>query len=217
MKGFIPRQRIERRATEHWRRDGLLAGFDVDRLVDRLDLGLLWEPIAPIDGQVVAAELVAEDGLITLNEDLRPLLDGNVGFYRFTIAHEIGHWDLHCDAVRGGGAVLFKEGGPLICRRLVFGRDEPPTAQLTATEAQREHQANLYATYLLAPTEVFLKAFRQVGCDGWAATYALAEHLGLSAQATLIRLAEEGLGYRDPDGNPRAGRPPQPGQASFGL
>lgn len=217
MNGFIPRQRIELRATEHWRREKLKVGFDIERLLDRLDLGVLWEPIARVRGQNVAAELVPKDGRIRLNEDLRDLLDGNVGFYRFTLAHEIGHWDLHCDAVRDGGERLFEDQEPLICRRLVFGRDDLPAEPLSAGDARRELQANLFATYLLAPTEVFRAAFREVGCDGWPATYALAERLGLSAQATLIRLAEESLGHRDRNGTPRPGRAPEPGQASLGL
>ena len=82
---------------------------------------------------------------------------------------------------------------------------------------RRERQANLYATYLLAPTEIFRATFREVGCDGWSATYELADRLGLSAQATLIRLIEEGLGHRDLGGMPRQGRAAEPGQASLGL
>ena len=217
MRDFIPRQRLEQRAVEHWRRETLRPDFDIDRLVDRLDLGVVWEPIAAVDGRAVAAELLPDAGLIRLNEDLRGLLDGNRGFYRFTLAHEIGHWEFHCEVVRQEGEVLFGDAEPLVCRRLVFGRDDPPASHLTAAEARREHQANLFATYLLAPAEVFRIAFRQLGCDGWPATFALAERLGLSAQATLIRLTEEGLGYRDDAGRPRAGRRPPPGQPSLGL
>jgi hypothetical protein len=214
---FIPRARIERRATECWHRENLQAGFDIERLLDRLDLGVLWEPIDRVKGQVVVAELVPSEGLIRLNEDLRDLLDRNLGFYRFTLGHEIGHWDLHCDPVREGGETLFRDVEHLVCRRLVFGRDDPPAEFLTARQARREYQANLYATYLLAPAHVFQAAYRVVGCDGWPATYALAERLGLSAQATLVRLSEEGLGYRDHDGTPRSGREPQQGQESLGL
>lgn len=217
MTDFIPWQRIERRAVEQWHRWNLNAGFDVDWLVDRLDLGVLWEPIAMVDGHKVAAELTPEDGRIRLNVDLRNLLDGNVGFYRFTVAHEIGHWELHCDAVRDDADTLFGDVDPLVCRRLVFWRDDPPSDGMTPGEKRRERQANLYATYLLAPTDIFRAALREVGCDGWSATYALAERLGLSAQATLVRLTEEGLGYRDGDGTPRRGRAPEPGQTSLEL
>ena len=216
MTEFLTRQRIEQRAVEHWRRERLSAGFDVERLIDRLDLGLLWEPIEPVGGQKVAAELIARDRLVKLNENLRELLDGNTGFYRLTLAHELGHWDLHCAEVRDGSAELFADFPTLICRRLVFGRDQQPADVLTQSEGRREHQANLYATYLLAPTEIFRAAFESIGCDGWAATYLLAERLGLSVHATLIRLSEEGLGHRDRAGVPRPGRAPKPGQTTLG-
>lgn len=216
MSGYIPRQRIEQLAVEHWRRDGLRPGFDVDALVDRLGLGIIYEPIAPDRGHTVAAELLPDDGLIRLNQDLEHLLEGNLGFYRFTLAHELGHWDLHSTAVRTAAAPLFGERDYLVCRRLVFGRDDPPAASMGAPESQREYQANLFASYLLAPTEVFTQGYRETGCDGWAATYELAEHLGLSVQATIVRLTEEGLGHRDGAGVPRPGRRPSSGQQSLG-
>ena len=202
MSGFLPRQVIERRAVEHWKREGLSAGFDLDRLIDRLDLGLLWRPIEPVGGRQVAAELIARERLVTLNENLRVLLDGNPGFYRFTLAHELGHWDLHCGSVRDGSGELWADGPRLVCRRLVFGRDLQPAEVLSQAENQREHQANLFATYLLAPTEIFLAAFRSIGCDGWPATYQLAETLGLSVHATLISAGRRGA--RAPG---RCGRP----------
>lgn len=217
MSEFLPRQRIEQRAVEHWRRETLSAGFDVERLIDRLDLGLLWEPIEPVGGQQVAAELIASERLVKLNENLRPLLDGNLGFNRFTLAHELGHWDLHCAHVRDGSGELFGDVPTLICRRLVFGRDQQPAEVLSQAESRREHQANLYATYLLAPTEIFRAAFDSIGCDGWPATYELAESLGLSVHATLIRLSEEGLGHRDRAGVPCRGRAPREGQTTLGL
>jgi IrrE N-terminal-like domain len=215
VSGYIPRQRIEQLAVEHWRRDKLRAGFDVEALVDRLGLGIIYEPIAPDRGQTVAAELLPDDGLIRLNQDLEHLLEGNLGFYRFTLAHELGHWDLHSTAVRTAAAPLFGERDHLVCRRLVFGRDDPPADTLGALEGQREHQANLFSSYLLAPTDVFIARYRETGCDGWRATYALAEHLGLSVQATIVRLTEEGLGHRDDAGVPRPGRRPSSGQQSL--
>lgn len=218
MTDFIPRQRIERLAVAYWHRHALRPGFDVDRLVDALDLGLLWEPIPSVDGRDIAAELVADERLIRLNEDQRSLLVGNAGFYRFTVAHEIGHWELHAGDVRAGGdAMLWDAGEPVRCRRLVFGRDETPSLGMSGAEARREHQAHLFASYLLAPTDVFMDAYQSIGCDGWPATLSLAENLELSGQATLVRLAEEGLGHRDENGVPRPGRRPPAGQSLLGL
>lgn len=216
MTTFLPRQHIEARATDHWRRLKLQPGFDIDRLVDVLDLGVLWEPIDPVDGLAVAAELIAEDRQIRINEKLRELLDSNTGFYRFTLAHEIGHWELHCQVVRQGTQQLF-ETGRLVCQRLVFGRDATPDVRLRDAVDRRERQANLYASYLLAPSEPFRAAYREVGCEGWASTYDLADRLGLSVHATLVRLNEEKLGYRDDHGVPHLGQRPVPGQATLGL
>ncbi len=205
-----------RRFRPRLARHGLRSGFDIDALVDRLDLAIVYEPIAPERGQRVAAELLPDERRIRLNVDLESLLETNAGFYLFTVAHELGHWDLHCAAVRSEAGVLFGDNSRVACRRLVFGRDTPPTAILNAGEAQREHQAHLYASYLLAPTDVFRAVLRVTGCDGWAATYDLAERLGLSPEATVVRLTEEGLGHRDDAGVPRAGQKPIPGQQSMG-
>jgi len=208
---------IERRAVEHWRRLGLKPGFDIEAMVDDLDLGILWEPIEPVDGREVAAELKPARRRILVNEALRGFLDANAGFYRFTLAHEVGHWDLHSEDVRAGSdALLDDDSEPTFCR-LAFGRDRAPTGLESLGEARREHQANLFATYLLAPTDIFKAAFRETGCDGWRATLALAERLELSGQATLVRLEEERLAHRDARGIPRPGLRPEPGQGSLGL
>ncbi|MGA3057702.1 MAG: ImmA/IrrE family metallo-endopeptidase [Candidatus Limnocylindrales bacterium] len=217
MSDFIPRARIEAAAIGLWHAHRLAAGFEVDDLVDGLDLSFLWEPIEAVSGRRVAAELRPDAGLIVLNEDLRALLEGNRGFYRFTVAHEVGHWELHAQPSRSGAQTLFAgTGGPVLCRHLEFGRDTDQPA-LPASEARREWQANLFATYLLAPGEVFRAVFRVTDCDGWLAVESLAEQLGLSRRATLVRLQEEKLGYLDHVNIPRAGVRPHRGQTSLGL
>lgn len=216
MTPFLARQQIEKKAVGYWHKYGLQPGFDIERLVDQLDLGILWESFEPVDGRAIAAELIAGDGLIRLNEDERALLTGNLGFFRFTVAHEIGHWDLHAAEARADSVPLLLDlPDRVFCRPVAFGNAVAPSSFIPEAEARREHQAHLFASYLLAPTDVFMSAFRSIGCDGWAATLALADGLGLSGQATLVRLSEQGLGHRDSSGIPRPGLQPRPGQASF--
>lgn len=100
---FIPQERIEARAAEFWVRHSLAPGFDAERLLDELDIGLLWEEVDDRDGGEVLGQLVPADRLVILNERHRERLDANDGRQRrFTIGHEVGHWTLHSEAVRSG-------------------------------------------------------------------------------------------------------------------
>ena len=100
---FISRDRIEARASELWQRHGLAPGFDVERLLDDLELDLLWEDVADADDGRILGQLVPEKRLVVLNERHRRLLEERAGrLRRYTVGHEIGHWVLHSEAIRSG-------------------------------------------------------------------------------------------------------------------
>lgn len=101
------------------------------------------------------------------------------GRRRFTVAHEIGHWVLHCGAAPAPSA-------PAFCRGSAVGPDGPaPAAPVPAIELE----ANRFAAAMLMPREELLRRPRPAGVD---AEYALAQVFGVSRQALLRRLLDLG-------------------------
>ena len=57
---FIPDARLESRAATLWRTHALLPGFDIEALVDKLQLGVLWEALPEAPKTVVLGALQPE-------------------------------------------------------------------------------------------------------------------------------------------------------------
>jgi hypothetical protein len=92
----------------------------------------------------VLGALWAETGEVFIDESLDPdEHPEREGRYRFTVAHEIGHWCLHKDYL----APPTQQGGDL------FGYSRPPTVICRASQAKEriERQADLFAAGLLMP------------------------------------------------------------------
>jgi len=97
---FISKQEIERQAN------GLLKQmeatqnfapkwpFDATRVADFLDLGVVWDRIEPDEEGPIAAMILPLQSKIVINEDISAIPGG---FGESTLAHEIGHWELHID------------------------------------------------------------------------------------------------------------------------
>jgi hypothetical protein len=199
MIGFVPNHRIEASASELLRRYRLGVNFNVERLLDALDIGLLWEDQPEPD---VLAKLVPSLRRVAVNEKMREVFERNHGLYRFTLSHEIGHWFLHCEAARAGNLTLFDEPGTW-CRG---GSREPI-----------EIQAETFAGFLLIPTDELRSRVPKEDWFGWRPVYDLANSFGVSPSAMIVRLCQANLAFRDDSGTPRAGRRPQPGQLALGI
>jgi len=126
--------------------------------------------------------------------------------FRFTVAHEIGHWSLHRRKKVVNVAVIEDEESDLEVR---YG------AKTLKTPRQwMEHQANVFAAALLMPRSTFQKAVIQVQKQLGIATRlgtvfldnqavnrqyykaivsSLMETYGVSGKATRIRLEETGI------------------------
>jgi len=94
-----------------------------------------------------------ESGEIVIDESFdpegRPSVEGR---YRFTVAHEGGgHWRLHRPLVQANSGQ-----GPL------FGHTPPPTVVCRSSQAKErvELQADLYASCLLMPRKLIMRAWR---------------------------------------------------------
>lgn len=198
---FISREVIEARARDLWHRHALEPGFDAERLLDDLDLDLLWEEVADEHGGQVLGQLVAQERLVVLNERHREALEERGGrLRRYTVGHEIGHWELHAGALRSGVMSLV-EGGRTACR--------------DRARQRIERQAEMFAAALLMPREGVASAVPQVPWHGWSAVYDLADVFVVNVTPMVIRLEELGFARRGSDGVPTSRSVVAPGQGQL--
>lgn len=119
-------------------------------------------------------------------------LDGNLGLRRFTLGHEIGHWELHVRPT-GGGQLAYIEGDRSWCRE----RSSNPL----------EIQAERFAAFLLTPTELLVPRLPPAPWGGWTPVRELAAYFGTSLTAMIVRLEKGAWAHRDANGYPRSGKP----------
>jgi len=153
---FIPDKRIERAA------DGLLADYGeaftqiteppvpVEEILEcHLDLSLGFEDLEQRLGEpsVLGATWIDEKEVLvdaSLDPTIYPIREGR---YRFTVAHEAGHWVLHRHALQESKWTPLFDGRPqpsIVCCS-------------TARKPRIEIQADLFASYLLMPKELVLQ------------------------------------------------------------
>jgi hypothetical protein len=198
---FIPQARIEARAAELWQRYGLAPGFDVEGLLDDLELGLVWEDVADVLGGHVLGQLIPEQRLVVLNErHLDRLEDKDGRLRRYTIGHEVGHWELHSEAARSGTLNLL-DGDRIWCR--------------SDSTDMAERQAEMFSAALLMPRHELLPALPQLPWKGWRHVYALADTFLVNITPMTIRLEKLGWMYRDNDGIPVSGSKRPAGQQTL--
>ena len=210
---FLQTAEIERHVEVLWAQHKLAPRFDVEKLLDDLDLGLLWTPLPRYMGLPVAGQLLPSIRKVLINEELLDLFAATPGLLRFTLAHEIGHWALHAQRIADGGiADPRADGGSLTCPRsdigLIAGGGD---------SYRLEFQASLFASHLLAPDRLFVPRVERYGCDGWRSTGQLAREFGMSLSAVVVRLLQDGHAHRDEQGIPRPGPAPSAEQASLRL
>ena len=79
---FIPEARIEARAAELWRAHSLGQGFDVERLLDALGLGLVWEAVEDEGDAMVLGQLTPDSTWLSSTSGTsivsRPMAGGSV-------------------------------------------------------------------------------------------------------------------------------------------
>jgi uncharacterized protein DUF955 len=199
---FIPEARIEARVAELWQRFSLQPGFDVERLLDDLELGLSWEQIGG-DGEEgdILGQLLPNQGLVLLNERHYERLEARNGAQRrFTIGHEVGHWILHVPAGGLGASPLF-DGVRVLCR--------------DGSRESIERQAEMFAAALLIPRDVLTNELPPAPWSGWSSLHRLAERFVVSRTAMQIRLERLNWMHLTEDGEPRSGPAPKAGQGAL--
>ena len=145
---------------------------------------------------------------VKIDQSLDPtVFPSKLGRYRFTVAHEVGHWELHRErylSVEGQAAMFAGDDHPVICR--------------SDDKSSLEWQADCFAGYLLMPKAMVFAQWeaRHGGREPYVANAEIADQkarwgLGdderptvevarqmahifeVSAQAMQIRLVELGL------------------------
>ena len=114
-----------------------------------------------------------QDKLVLVDQSLDPTENPpKEGRYRFTLAHELGHWELHRYHFLANAAqpMLFGEKAEpsIVCR--TSSRKEP-----------MEWQADMFSGYLLMPKEMIFAAW-QTRCGNLEPYIAKKEMAGLSAK-----------------------------------
>jgi hypothetical protein len=206
---FVAEAQIEARAAELWRAHGLEPGFDVERLLDLLDLRLLWEDVDDEVGGIGDGEghvyglLVPTEQLVILNERHRDALEEKGGrLRRFTVGHEIGHWIIHAKGIGLSSCSLF-DGRRIHCR--------------SKSTDSIERQAEMFSAALLMHRDILREALPSGEWSGWPTVYRLAEKFGVNVTPMAIRLERLEWMHRDRDDTPVSGpRPPERQESLFG-
>ena len=133
---------VEKLLEQHLR---LSLGFD--------DLHARFGVPQGVDGPDVLGALLVEcrEVLVheTLDPDTRPFEEGR---FRFTLAHEVGHWQLHRNVIASGEGQLGlcdQPAPPIICLR-------------SQAKERHEWQADKFAAHLLMPAALVSAVWREL-------------------------------------------------------
>jgi hypothetical protein len=117
-----------------------------------LELDLRFDNLPELLGvpDVLGATWVHERE-VRIDESLDPTVDPTMeGRYRFTVSHEVGHWELHRSLY----------GDPR--QAALFGEKPKPIVCRSGAKDPIEWQADCFAGYLLMPTRMVLAAWKAI-------------------------------------------------------
>lgn len=184
---YIPDSEIEARANNILKRMQETPKYipkwplDATRVAEFLGLDVVWDRIPPDAEGQIAARILPLEHLIEINEDI---LELPKGFEESTLAHELGHWELHIDQNTASQfEQLIKQGGkgeidmqPFLCRAV--------SGQLQKMELQ----AQRFASYLLMPHFILEQMATERDLTKWSHLYAMQKDLGVTITNLKVRL-----------------------------
>lgn len=181
---------FERRASRK-----VLPPVPVDMLAEVLfDLRLLYDLIDEPPGVVVLGGLAVAEKIIIVNEKHLAEFMTEPGRDRFTIAHEMGHWDLFEQQRVVAPRCGFPDRGNgydarLECRS-AGGRDVKVVERVwwRPSDVDEESAVDRYASALLMPKHLLLPALGGVATGDWRNFYLIPERFGVTAIALAARL-----------------------------
>lgn len=208
-------KRIENRAElllgDYLRADPAttLPPVPVELVAEWLGLGILWEDIPDSDGKIVLAALRPTMRQVVFNPTHRDVFEGADFLYEVTLAHEIGHWDLHMER----GRVVQSQALP------GFGMQELTVLRSDRDEHDQDYWAERHAKYfagcLLLPRKELCAAASEKPISGFEDVYRLRDLFHVTVSTLSIRLRELELCYIDSNGRLYRSRQEQAGQLSM--
>jgi hypothetical protein len=177
------------------------------------DLLITWEHIEERPGERILGALRPHERQIVLNEAHLELFQEKPGLERFTLGHELGHWDLFVDeaAMRSPLLPVMDPGKPPYAFRSADEGLVQVLFTLTDTKAEayellhdlqsgarhdspyEKGAVNRYSGSLLMPRDSVQREVVGLDLTSWSTLYELAERFGVTPTALRVRLEE--LGY----------------------
>jgi len=183
------------------------------------DLRLAYEPLDALPGFFVPAAFCPESKLVVVNERHRAVFTAKPGLERFSVGHEVGHWDLfekdkdtrtgflfgRTDAdsrvdyrTAGGVPVKFIKG--------IWTNDDSYEVlshlQRTCDTPAVASAVNRYASALLMPKYLLLPAMDRIDASRWSSIYRVAEQFVVTIGALTMRLRRLRRLHVTKDGRP---------------
>ncbi|MFB2967673.1 ImmA/IrrE family metallo-endopeptidase [Aerosakkonema sp. BLCC-F183] len=194
---YIPKHEIEHLAVDVLmrvqakRKRPLKWPLDAGHVAEALGLDMDCGHIPPDPDGAIAAMIVPVEHKIIMNENI---LELPKGFEESSIAHEIGHWEIHIDQNAVSKAVDLRNRG-------IETTVEPFLCRSVSTQQGIEWQAQYFAGCLLMPIFKLEEVLRGRNLTNWRHLYAMAEDLGVTISNLKHRL--KSLGWINTTGDSR--------------
>lgn len=185
---FIPEAHLERAAMELLAKYGQAYGeiaappIPAEEILEcHLDLSLGFDNLNVRFGEsgILGATWI-EDKNVLIDQSLDPTANPRIeGRYRFTVAHEVGHWVLHRHQLTAARTA------PLL------NQDSEPSIICRATTKKRpiESQADRFAGYLLMPEEMIRRHWAET--NGSPAPYVAQDEMAQLASSLNLGKDEQ--------------------------
>lgn len=188
---YMTKDEIERQAVDVLRRVQLIRKrplkwpIDAGHVAEALGLDMDCGDIPPDDKGAIAAMILPTEHKIVMNENNRELPEG---FEESSIAHEIGHWELHIDQNEVSKFVELQKRG-------IATTVEPFLCRSVSTQQGIEWQAQYFASCLLMPLYKLEEVRRGRDLTKWRHLYAMRDELGVTISNLTNRLQKLGWIY----------------------
>ena len=165
--------------------------IDAGHVAEALGLDMDCGDIPPDEQGAIAAMILPTERKIVMNENS---LELSKGFEESSIAHEIGHWELHIDQNAVSRFVELHNNGGLQ-NNGVATDIEPFLCRSASTQQGIEWQAQYFASCLLMPQFKLEEVRRGRDLTNWRHLYAIREELGVTISNLTTRLKDLGWIY----------------------
>jgi Zn-dependent peptidase ImmA (M78 family) len=187
----MPKEAIEYRAVDILmrmqakRKRPLKWPIDAGHVAEALGLDMDCGDIPRDEQGAIAAMILPTERKIVMNENNQELPKG---FEESSIAHEIGHWELHIDQKAVSSFVELQDSG-------IETMVEPFLCRSVSSRQGIEWQAQYFAGCLLMPQFKLEEVRRGRDLTKWHHLYAMRDELGVTISNLINRLQDLGWIY----------------------